>query len=115
MTLDTCFEGASIEYARVQVATNGAGPRHVRQINTSHTPNTNEPEVRRWSVTAQLANQAQFEHLESVWAETKGGVVATTWTPPDESSEISVLVTSYQIIYAGHGRFEVALELEEDF
>ncbi len=113
-TLDSCFESASITYQRWQTASDGRGARFVRQVNTSTSPNTNEAEVRRWSVSAQLANQAQFEDLEDQWEASRGGVFSHSWTPPDEADPIAVRIADYRVVYAAHGRFEVALELEED-
>lgn len=114
MSLNQCFEAASVTYQRWQVASSGRGARFVRQTNTSHSAYTDEPELRRWEVSATLADQAQFEALEQAWLDSKGGVYAQSWTPPDESTAIQVLILDYRVTYAAHGRFEVRLVLEED-
>lgn len=113
-TLDSCFESAAISYQRWQVASDGRGARFARQTNTSVGVNTGQPQARRWALSAQLATQAQFEYLEARWAESRGGVLSHTWTPPDESTPIVVRIDSYRPVYAAHGRFEVALEVEEE-
>lgn len=113
-TLDSCFESSQLTYQRWQVAATGRGARFVRQTNTSASPNTNEPEVRRWQVRAELAGQAQFEDLESQWEQSRGGVFSHSWTPPDEASPISVRMASFRQTYSAHGLFEIEIELEED-
>lgn len=113
-TLDSCFESSALTYQRWQVASSGRGARFVRQTNTSHSTNTNEAEVRRWTVRAELAGQAQFEDLEDQWDAARGGVFSHNWTPPDEADPIAVRMASYRVVYAAHGRFEVEIELEED-
>lgn len=113
--LTACFEAASTTYQRVQVASLGQGARKVRQVNTSRSPHTNEPEIRAWRVTARFTTQAEFEQFEQVWENTSGGVTFLSWVPPDEVSEINVRVDEYRCAYSAHGRFEVEMLLEEDF
>jgi hypothetical protein len=113
-TLDTCFEEIGLTHQRWQVVSNGTGARFARQTNTSASTNTGKPVVRRWAARAELADQAQFEDLEDQWDQSRGGVFSHSWTPPDEGAAIAVRIASFRIIYAAHGRFEVALELEED-
>lgn len=112
--LDQCFESAAIRYQRWDVVSSGRGARFARQTNTSASSYTDETELRVWTVSARLARQAQFEALETAWAESKGGIYAATWTPPDESTAIAVLIREYRVVYAAHGRFEIECVLEED-
>lgn len=115
-TLSACFESASIERLRVQSADPvGVGARHARQLNTSWTPHTNLPEVRRWSLRIDLGDLTEYLALEAVWAASKGGTLPVEWTPPDESTAIDVLIAEYRPVQAGPGRFSVSMTLEEDF
>lgn len=115
-TLTGCFEGAELEYLRLQSADPvGPGARHARQTNTSYTKHTDLPEIRRWRVTARLANQTQYEAVEAVWALSVGGVRPVEWTPPDESTAIDVLIADYRPVHSAPGVFEVSMLLEEDF
>ena len=115
-TLDACFESASLEYLRVQAADAvGVGASHARQLNTSYTPTTNLPEIRRWTVAAGLADLTEYLAVEAVWAASKGGTLAIEWTPPDESTAIDVLIADYRPVQGRPGLFEVRMTLEEDF
>lgn len=114
-SLDVCFEAASIQYNRVQVGSDGASPRFVRQTNTSHSPYTNEAETRRWEVTATFTTYAEWVLIEAAWNATKGGIYPLAWTPPDESTPIAVRPIQYDPTYSAPDRFEVRMVLEEDF
>lgn len=115
-TLTGCFDAAQSLYQRFAVQDEvGPGARFSRQTNTSYTPHTDEPEVRRWTVRTELADQAQFESVEAVFAASKGGALPIEWTPPDESSAIDVLIVDYDPSASRPGLFTITMVLEEDF
>lgn len=114
-SLDVCIESASVQYQRIQVASSGPGARFVRQTNTSHTPNTNLPEIRRWRVSSESLNRDEFDDLEALHVAACDGVYAIEWTPPDESTAIAVRIASWRLVHAGPGRYALDAELEEDF
>jgi hypothetical protein len=92
---------------RKVVTTAEAGFRQTRQVD--------EIERRSWALQWVDASPDIIDRIEALYAETYGGVLPMTYTPPEETSAVNVRFgpDPLRIEYRGHRKVSVELNLVE--
>ena len=113
LTTATWFD-AGTTHSRRSVSTDAASGQVVRrQVQSSHSRNSSEKEVRSWSAVWKHATPDEYAHIDSVYDASMAGAFTISWRPPDLSAAIDVYFTAYNVVHTSGRMYQISAQFEE--